>query len=75
MPPLYRGGDELNQPNVAKMADARSQRAGFEEQRQRAVEALRLAAAEFRKLEEFTPRRVSLDRAQRVPDVGTGLDY
>jgi hypothetical protein len=48
-----REGDQLNQPNVIRIPGARARRAGFEAQRQRAVEALRVAAVEFHKLEEF----------------------
>ena len=53
-PPTIRGGHKLN---VVKIDDARSRRVGFETQRQRAVDALRLAAVEFRKLEDFTSER------------------
>ena len=47
----------MNAANVIGLDDQRERKAGFEEQRQKAVEALRQAAAEFRKLEELAERR------------------
>ena len=55
MRPNHEGG---SLSNVHQIDDRRERKAGFEQQqRQKAVEALRVAAFEFRKLEELEKRR------------------